>query len=210
MKLKHLESAIQQMCEINDFDARPNIELEQYSTPPRLAAEMISIIHDSFDDIEGKIVADFGCGCGLLSAGCLIMEPDTLYAIDMDPKCLLITQTNLGEEDGIVEYINCNINDGLSIKPGIIDTVITNPPFGTRVQGADLGFIVAALKVANVVYSLHKTSTRQNLGRKARDLGALGEVISQVAFPLPKMYRMHKKKSVDVEVDFWRFTKENI
>ncbi|CAG9319297.1 unnamed protein product [Blepharisma stoltei] len=207
MKLKHIESAIQQICPVQDFDGRPTIDLEQYTTPPRLAAEMISTIQYDFDDIEGKIVADFGCGCGILSAGCLLMEPDTLYAVDVDMKCIEITQMHLEEVDGIVEYLHCNINEQMDLKGRVIDTVITNPPFGTRVQGADLGFVVAGLKAANVVYSLHKTSTRENLRKKAREMGANGEVVSSVSFALPKMYKMHKKKSVDIEVDFWRFTK---
>lgn len=42
------------------------------------------------------------------------------------------------------------------------DTVIMNPPFGTKhKQGLDMAFLKRAINLAeNVVYSLHKTSTR--------------------------------------------------
>lgn len=36
-----------------------------------------------------------------------------------------------------------------------------NPPFGTRNAGIDTAFVVKAMEVANVAYSLHKTSTRE-------------------------------------------------
>lgn len=44
----------------------------------------------------------------------------------------------------------------------VVDTVVMNPPFGTRKKGADMEFLSAAMKVASrAVYSLHKTSTRE-------------------------------------------------
>ena len=47
-------------------------------------------------------------------------------------------------------------------RPLRADTVVMNPPFGTRKKGADMGFLRAALGVAKrAVYSLHKTSTRR-------------------------------------------------
>ena len=41
------------------------------------------------------------------------------------------------------------------------DTVVMNPPFGTRNTGIDTVFLLNAMKISNVVYSLHKTSTRE-------------------------------------------------
>lgn len=42
-----------------------------------------------------------------------------------------------------------------------VDTVIMNPPFGTRNKGIDTVFLKAALNLAShAVYSLHKSSTR--------------------------------------------------
>ncbi len=43
----------------------------------------------------------------------------------------------------------------------LFDTVLLNPPFGTRIKGADMMFLkVASELTRNAVYSLHKTSTR--------------------------------------------------
>ena len=41
------------------------------------------------------------------------------------------------------------------------DTVVMNPPFGTRNTGIDTIFLLDAMKISSVVYSLHKTSTRE-------------------------------------------------
>jgi len=52
------------------------------------------------------------------------------------------------------------------------DTVVMNPPFGTRQKGADMGFLRAALSIAKTaVYSLHKTSTRAHIEKHALGRG---------------------------------------
>lgn len=88
---------------------------------------------------------------------------------------------------------------------GLVDTVIMNPPFGTRVKGVDMLFVKRALDLCTgAVYSLHKTSTRGHIAKKAAEWGVDGEVLAEMRFDIPKMYKFHKKKSADVEVDFWR------
>lgn len=82
-----------------------------------------------------------------------------------------------------------------------------NPPFGTKKNaGVDIKFLDIALKVAsNTVYSLHKTSTRDYVLSKAIQLGAEGTVIAELRYDLPRIYKFHKKDSVDIQVDFIRF-----
>ncbi|CAG14397.1 unnamed protein product, partial [Tetraodon nigroviridis] len=58
MKLKELESYLQQV----DVFEEPKILFEQYPTSPHIAACMLYTIQSTFDDIEGKVVADLGCG----------------------------------------------------------------------------------------------------------------------------------------------------
>ena len=49
-----------------------------------------------------------------------------------------------------------------------IDTVIMNPPFGTKNKGIDMIFLRAAIRLCRTsVYSLHKTSTRTHILKKA-------------------------------------------
>ncbi|KAJ1912688.1 hypothetical protein IWQ60_009552 [Tieghemiomyces parasiticus] len=88
------------------------------------------------------------------------------------------------------------------------DTVIMNPPFGTKPgnRGIDMAFLRVALGLARTaVYSLHKSSTRDYILQRAAAWGAKGTVLAQLRFDVPQMYKFHKRASVDVEVDLWRF-----
>ena len=51
MKLKHLQSALESVRVFEE----PNIELEQYPTPPHLAAQVALAMHQH-GDVEGKAV----------------------------------------------------------------------------------------------------------------------------------------------------------
>lgn len=56
IKLKELESHLEG---VEVFD-RPKILLEQYHTPPHIAACLLHTMQSSFGDIENKLVADLG------------------------------------------------------------------------------------------------------------------------------------------------------
>ena len=90
------------------------------------------------------------------------------------------------------------------------DTVVMNPPFGTRVKGADMGFLRAALAVARpggAVYSLHKSSTRAHVEKIARVVfrAARAEVLAEMRYDLPRTYAHQREANVEIEVDLWRF-----
>lgn len=66
-------------------------------------------------------------------------------------------------------------------------------------------FLQQAVNVAqDVVYSLHKTSTRDYVIKKAEEWNCNVEVVAELKYDLPKTYRFHKKQSLDVYVDFVR------
>ena len=69
----------------------------------------------------------------------------------------------------------------------------------------DILFLQSAIAVAqNAVYSLHKTSTRDHVIKKAREMDCSVEVLAELKYDLPKTYKFHKKQSLDVYVDFIR------
>jgi len=65
-----------------------------------------------------------------------------------------------------------------------------NPPFGTRNTGIDVTFLEQAIALRpRAIYSLHKTSTRKFLVKKAtEEWGLEVEVIAELRFDIPKMY----------------------
>jgi len=106
--------------------------------------------------------------------------------------------------------------DGIPLPSKIVDTVITNPPFGTKNnEGIDVQFLKTAIRLARrAVYSFHKTSTRPFLIKLLTEKWGLNaEVVAEMKFDIPNMYKFHKQKCVDVEVDliriFWEDEETN-
>ena len=90
-----------------------------------------------------------------------------------------------------------------------------SPPFGTKNnEGIDVQFLKTAIRLAKrSVYSFHKTSTRPFLLKLLNEKWGLNaEVVAEMKFDIPNMYKFHKQKSVDVEVDllrvYWNETEE--
>lgn len=69
MKLKNLQSALEGF----ETFKNPKIKLEQYTTSPHIAACILHTAQFTYGDIKGKIVADLGCGSGVLSIGAAIL-----------------------------------------------------------------------------------------------------------------------------------------
>ncbi|RZC90511.1 hypothetical protein C5167_029643 [Papaver somniferum] len=203
MKLKQLESYLGNL----DQFSNPKIELEQYPTGSHIASRMLYTAENSFGDISGKVVADFGCGCGTLSIASALLGAEYVLGIDVDTESLEIAGENAEDLEVDINFVQCDINN-LNLRGQIVDTVVMNPPFGTRKKGADMNFLSVAMKVASqAVYSLHKTTTRDHIKKTAlRDLNAKSaEVICELRYDVPQLYKFHKKKEVDIAVDLWRF-----
>jgi putative methylase len=97
-------------------------------------------------------------------------------------------------------------DDGIPLQDNCVDTVLTNPPFGTKHNaGMDVQFLRTATRLARTsVYSFHKSSTREYLLRTVSEWGMESTVVAQMKFDIPNTYKFHQKKSVDVEVDLLR------
>uniref|UniRef100_A0A0P4WGW9 Methyltransferase small domain-containing protein n=1 Tax=Scylla olivacea TaxID=85551 RepID=A0A0P4WGW9_SCYOL len=208
IRLKELESWLQ---DLQDFET-PKVALEQYQTPPHIAAHIAHTIQASFGDLEGKLVADLGCGCGMLTVAAAIMGAATVVGFDIDSDALKTCKENLEElEITAAELVQAEVRQlGVSCSrfTKLFDTVLLNPPFGTKCnQGTDLEFVQVALELSHgSVYSLHKTSTRAHIIKTASRWGVNVQVLAKLRYDLPNTYKFHKKKSVDIEVDFIKFT----
>ncbi|XP_067649865.1 rRNA N6-adenosine-methyltransferase METTL5-like isoform X2 [Haliotis asinina] len=172
---------------------------------------MLHTIHTRYDDIEDKLIADLGVGCGVLSIGAVMLGAGAVVGVDIDDDALQVCQQNMEEFE--IENIDLVRQDIRSLAENTchlhkkFDTVIMNPPFGTKHNaGIDMEFLRAGLDLSsNAVYSLHKTSTREHITKKASDWNVDMEVVAELRFDLVNTLKFHKKKSVDIEVDFIRF-----
>lgn len=97
-------------------------------------------------------------------------------------------------------------DDGIPLQDKCVDTVLTNPPFGTKHNaGMDMQFLRTASRLARrTVYSFHKRSTRDFILKKVAEWGMEASVVAEMKFDIPNMYKFHQKKSVDIEVDLIR------
>lgn len=202
MKLNKLEQYLQQ---VDAFES-PKIKLEQYMTPPHIAACMLHTIQSSYNDVEGKMIADLGCGTGMLSIASLLLGADFCIGFDIDSDALSTYNANMEEfEFTLYDLVSCNVSSIDEKFHKKFDTVILNPPFGTNNKGIDIEFLKTAINLArNSVYSLHKTSTREHVLSKACRWNVKSKVIAELRFDLPHSYKFHTKKSVDIAIDLHR------
>lgn len=131
MRLKELEGYLEQV----EVFKKPKVDLEQYPTTPHIASHMLYTIDQTFDDIEGKMIADLGCGCGVLSIGACMLDCSTCVGFDIDGDALETASKNCQEFDiNNLELVQIDITQAKDFfchrKP--FDTVIMNPPFGTK------------------------------------------------------------------------------
>jgi rRNA N6-adenosine-methyltransferase METTL5 len=204
MKRKHLESAL---SEVDVFDD-PKIELEQIPTSPEIASHMLFIAENSYGDIEDKCVLDLGCGPGILSIAASLMGAATVCSIDVDTDALECAWVNLKKME--VENVDLVQADVQTLQLQLekkYDTMICNPPFGTRNAGIDTVFIEKGLSYANTIYSLHKTSTREHFVKFCDKRGVLLEVIAELKYDIPRTFAYHKEDNKDVFVDLLRFSR---
>uniref|UniRef100_A0A0V0J3H4 Methyltransferase-like protein 5 n=1 Tax=Schistocephalus solidus TaxID=70667 RepID=A0A0V0J3H4_SCHSO len=117
--------------------------------------------------IEDKLVADLGCGAGMLTIGAHLLGARLVVGFDIDADAVKDLTQNISEnfapDAQTIEVVLCDVTK-LAAREKTFDTVITNPPFGTTDQtnGMDTAFLEKALLISREnVYSLHKTTTRK-------------------------------------------------
>ena len=208
MKLRELETHLEQLEGFSD----PKVLLEQYPTTPHIAACMLHTMETRYSDLGDRLVADLGCGCGVLSLGATLLDCGACVGFDIDRDALDICRQNLDEfEVANVDLVQADLTS-LDTKrcpwSKRFDTVVLNPPFGTKHnKGIDLQFVRLALEMSRgAVYSLHKSATRAHIRSKADQWGVSVEVLAELRYNLPASYMFHKKSSVDIAVDFIRFS----
>uniref|UniRef100_A0A182SY66 Methyltransferase small domain-containing protein n=1 Tax=Anopheles maculatus TaxID=74869 RepID=A0A182SY66_9DIPT len=209
IKLKQLEQFLQT---VDDFTA-PNVRLEQYQTPSHIASQALYAIQTKYGDIEGRVILDLGCGPGMLSIGAALLGADFVLGVEIDQRAAEDFKNNCDEFD--LENVECLQANVLQLpafwedKP-LFDTVLLNPPFGTKQNsGIDVAFLKVAITLASgAVYAMHKSATREHIKKKAREWKVQSSLIAELRYNLSQTYKFHKRTSVDVAVDLWRFEKE--
>ena len=175
--------------------SEPKVRQEQYLIDSEIGA---SVLWNAYllGNTEGKVIADFGCGTGLLGIGALLLGAKYAFFVDSDKKALETAKNNAsklkseGYSFGKMRFI-CNDIGRLKIKA---DVVLENPPFGTKMRHNDIFFLENALETAPVVYSFHKSETLSFLERFAAKKNAEITHIWDFKFPLKASFAFHRRQ----------------
>lgn len=189
---KELEVALSKLKQIDS----PKVNLEQYATPSDIAAEILWIGFMN-GDIKDKIVADLGCGNGMLGIGAALLGAKKLIFLDSDRASLLITKENfesLELKNSI--YLHKEVNE----FDDSVDTVIQNPPFGVQDEHADRNFLLKAMEKSRNVYSFHKLESKNFVDALSRDSGFKLKDLFKFDFKLKKTQKFHSKENYSVKV----------
>lgn len=68
----------------------------------------------SYNDINSKIVADLGCGCGALSLGAMILDADFVVGFELDSDALNIFSSNIAEQELDIQIVQCDVLSNIS------------------------------------------------------------------------------------------------
>lgn len=208
VKPKWLESYLQ---DLKTFDG-PTVGLEQYQTPPHIAAHVLWAIDTHYGGISGKTVLDLGCGCGVLGIGCAHLGAKRVVGVDIDQHALDIALENVTELNlpgEVISFIHKDIRELTKADLGQLkfNIAIMNPPFGTRDQvGIDAIFVEKALLLADTVFSMHKSQTRKFWLEKQAEWNMKAEPLLQIQFNLDHTYKFHKEATHNIDVDLVQFT----
>jgi putative methylase len=202
------------LSELKDFE-KHDLKLEQYSTPPEIAADLLWKAYMN-GDIDGKTILDAACGPGFLGIGALLFGAKKVFFVDKSKNALDILKKNIEFIDGKYEsgikrrikIIESNISDADKFIYGKIDTVVQNPPFGTKEKHHDKLFLEKAFLLSNIVYSFHKTVTKKFVDAISKDFGFVISHFWRYDFAIKAAHRFHEKKRYIVDVTVFRFEKK--
>lgn len=187
------------LLESCDAYKSPKVQLEQYTTPSSIAAEVINLAYLK-GDVAGKTVYDLGCGTGKLAIGCALLGAKQVAGFDKDGDALEIARKNSKRLNVDINWIKSDVKD---IK-GKCDTVFQNPPFGVHRKGADKIFLEKGLKLGKVLYSFHNADTREFVLAYINGLGGTVTDLLTLDFVLPHSYEFHRKEKRKTRVDVYR------
>lgn len=183
---------------------KPSFKLEQYSTDSEIAAEIIWNAYH-LGDIENKLIADLGCGTGILGIGCLFFNPKKVFFIDIDDRQLKTLDNNLKLMQ--LKKYELFLGDVKNFNQKV-DLVIQNPPFGVKKEHADKFFLEKAFSISKVIYSFHKIESKDFIDKISEDNNFKITHYFEFDFPLKNTMDFHTKKIKKIKVGCWRFERK--
>lgn len=184
------------LSRVEDFQ-EPRISLEQYITPPQLAAD---ILHTAWmqGDIEGRKVVDLGTGTGIFAIGAALLGAEEVVAVDKDEDALEIAKENAENLD-VLDEIRFVSSDIEGFRENC-HTVVMNPPFSVH-SDIDIGFIQKAVELADSVYSVSHPGARKSIKDFVENSDHVLEALEEYEISLPPTYGFHTEENRETKID---------
>ena len=184
----------------------PRADLEQYPTPPGLAAHVIHAA-DLNGDIEDRLVIDLGTGTGMLALGAALRGPARVTGVDID-RAVLTTAARNRRRVGTTTPIGwvCADATDAPLRPSESTTVVMNPPFGAQdgSEHADRAFLATATRLADVSYSVHNAGSRAFVESFAADNGGSVTHAFGATLDIDRQFDFHDADTEAVDAEVYR------
>jgi len=177
----------------------PKLGLEQYPVSSEVAAELLYMAGFEHRDLRRHTI-DLGTGTGRLAIGAAIMGCTEVVGVDIDETAIALARENSGAVGVQVKWLVSDIDR----VEGKYDTVIMNPPYGTRSPHLDVRFLERAFELAPVSYSIHKSSTRKFLKSFIAKRNRKVDGLRSMSLNIPHLFPFHHEKWESVQVDLYR------
>jgi putative methylase len=189
-----------------DGFAEPRVALEQYPTPPPLAANLLHVA-DLRGDVAGRTVVDLGAGTGVLAVGAALREAGRVVGVERDVAALAVARRN-ERRSGAPATIDWVAADATRapLCPASPVTVVMNPPFGAQRGNvhADRAFLATAARLASVSYSVHNAGSRDFVSAFAEDNGGRVTDAFSASLRLDRQFPFHEADSREQPVEAFR------
>jgi putative methylase len=176
---------------------KPKIKLEQYVTPPSLAAEIV-VNAKLMNDLD--LVVDLGCGTGILAIAASLLGARAV-GFDIDIEALKIARKNAKKVGVHVDFVACEVS---SVTLKCKATTIMNPPFGIQKRHADRPFLEKAMEISNVIYTIHSAGSEKFVARACKARGFEITHLWRYSIPLKRSYAFHEKEFKYIAVEVYR------
>jgi len=220
IKKKRLISIVQSM----EGFSSPNVKLEQYVTDAISTVDFLYFIAVDNNDVVENIILDLGAGTGRLGLTSLLLGAKKVIAVEMDKLAIQVMKENAENLD-LIPYIDIiqadishmneeqlhDLNESLRLPS--CDTRIVcvmNPPFGVQNKKADRPFLLLAMKVSDVIYSIHLSNpkTRSYFQRFVSSHGWEIKSIHSQKMIIEGNFSFHKKKRKEILTDVYKIEKK--
>jgi putative methylase len=190
----------------------PRISLEQYTTPGDLAARIAWYLLESYGDLSKHTIVDLGAGTGMLSTAAGLIGAGRILAVEYDVRLLPVI-SEVAEElglDSVILPVRSYVRPGYELfKPGSIDIVVMNPPFGVWNPGADTRFIMYAFNLrAKHIIAILKLGNIHYFKRLGAGRGYKVRSLFQYDFPIPATMMKHRSRIRRIPVEVIEFELE--